>query len=99
MNPKELIFFVKGHLGFLGITRKETKSCAQAETDGRVVNEIACANAFSELRPMLCSLLPDQGGEAVIWVCVWGSQGRPQHLTMNPTVGWKWSADVLSHLR
>lgn len=66
--PKDSNSSGKGLLGFPGIikNRKKTKSCAQAETDGHVVNEIACANAFSDLGPMLCSLLPGQGR--------WGSE-------------------------
>lgn len=54
---------VKGLSNFSGVikNRKKTKSCAQAETDDHVLNEIACANAFSELGPVLCYLLQGWG--------------------------------------
>lgn len=97
--PKDSHSPVKGLSSFPGIikNRSKTKRCAQAETDGHVVNEIACASVFSELGPVPCSLLPGQGGwGGELDMCVAFSQGRPCQLMVNPCVGWKGSADAPS---
>ena len=65
--PKGQNTSAKGLLGFPGIikNRKKIKSCAQIETKGHVVKEMSHTKGFSELGPVVYSLLPGQSG--------WGS--------------------------
>lgn len=50
---------------------------------------------FQSWDPCFAPFSQARAGKAASWTCVWCSQGRPQHLTMNPTMGWKGSTDAL----